>query len=247
MADLAAGLIRDGKTIDQARAAVLEKIGQRDAAAGGHLNVRGIQTVQDEVQTRFAGITEAINHRVDAKAQLTDNGRQFRSMSLMEIGREHLRAQRRQHPRHEPPGVGHRRSCTTARRQHGHQRLRQPAANSGRKRLRQGYMENTPSYARWAAAPKRAGLQDHVRGQPGRRPDLLQTSRHGEIQYGAHDRRQETYSMVTYGQIVNFTRQALINDDLRGFDRLVSAFGNSAARLENRTVYSNPHGQRRAG
>jgi hypothetical protein len=48
---------------------------------------------------------------------------------------------------------------------------------------------------------------------------------------------KEVYSMLTYGRIVSFTRQALINDDLRGFDRLVSAFGNSAARLENRTVY----------
>ena len=40
------------------------------------------------------------------------------------------------------------------------------------------------------------------------------------------------------GDATLFTRQALINDDLRGFDRLVGAFGNSAARLENRTVYA---------
>ncbi len=42
----------------------------------------------------------------------------------------------------------------------------------------------------------------------------------------------ETYAVVTHGRIVALTRQAIINDDLRGFDRLVSAFGNSARRLE---------------
>jgi hypothetical protein len=69
-------------------------------------------------------------------------------------------------------------------------------------------------------------------------PDLLQVNEHGEFKYGAMTDGKETYSMLTYGRIVSLTRQALINDDLRGFDRLVGAFGNSAARLENRTVYS---------
>jgi hypothetical protein len=49
---------------------------------------------------------------------------------------------------------------------------------------------------------------------------------------------KETYSMLTYGRVVSLTRQSLINDDLRGFDRLVGAFGNSAARLENRVAYA---------
>lgn len=38
--------------------------------------------------------------------------------------------------------------------------------------------------------------------------------------------------------MVSLTRQAIINDDLRAFERLVSAFGASSSRLENRLVYS---------
>ena len=49
---------------------------------------------------------------------------------------------------------------------------------------------------------------------------------------------RSTYSLLTFGRIVSLSRQALVNDDLRAFDRLVGAFGNSAARLENRTVYA---------
>jgi hypothetical protein len=48
----------------------------------------------------------------------------------------------------------------------------------------------------------------------------------------------ETYAEVTYGRIVSLTRQAIINDDLRAFDRLVTAYGFASRRLENRLVYS---------
>lgn len=43
---------------------------------------------------------------------------------------------------------------------------------------------------------------------------------------------------MTYGRAVSLTRQAIVNDDLRAFERLVSAFGSSSSRLENRLVYS---------
>lgn len=236
---LAAAMIRDGKTVDQARATILEEIARRDAASGGHTNVRGIQTVQDEVQTRLAGMGEAIANRVDTRSELTDNGRQYRGMSLMEIGRDHLERQ----------GVNTRGMTRMAlatqilqHRSGGSMATSDFASllqNVANKRLRQGYMENMPSYARWARrAPNAPDFKQMSVVNLAGAPDLLQTNEHGEFKYGAMTDGREVYSMLTYGRIVSFTRQALINDDLRGFDRLVSAFGNSAARLENRTVYA---------
>jgi hypothetical protein len=68
VSQLAAGLIRGGQTVEQARAAILEEIAVRDAAQGGHRNVSGsVSTVADEVETRFAGIQEAFLHRVDSR------------------------------------------------------------------------------------------------------------------------------------------------------------------------------------
>lgn len=236
---LATALIRDGKTVDQARAAVLEELAVRDAASGGHRNVRGIQTVRDEVQTRFDGIGEAIMNRVDAGSKLTDNGRLYRGMSLMELGRDHL----------ERAGVETRgmtrMQLATAILQHrsgGSMTTSDFAnllANVANKRLRRGYEENMPSYMRWARrAPNAPDFKAMSVVNLAGAPDLLRTNEHGEFKYGAMTDGKETYSMLTYGRIVSFSRQALINDDLRGFDRLVSAFGNSAARLENRTVYA---------
>jgi hypothetical protein len=236
---LAATMIREGKTVDQARAAVLDEIARRDAAAGGHTNVRGIQTVRDEVQTRMDGIGEAIQHRVDAKTKLTDNGRQFRGMSLMEIGRDHLEragVNTRGLSRMElATQILHHRSGGSM----GTSDFANLLANVANKRLRQGYEENAPSYARWARrAPNAPDFKTMTVVNLAGAPDLLRTNEHGEFKYGAMTDGKETYSMLTYGRIVSFTRQSLINDDLRGFDRLVSAFGNSAARLENRTVYA---------
>lgn len=236
---LAANMIREGKTVDQARAVVLDEIARRDAAAGGHTNVRGIQTVTDEVQTRMDGISEAIMHRVDARAKLTENGRQFRGMSLIEIGRDHLEragVNTRGLTRMElATQILHHRSGGSL----ATSDFARLLANVANKRLRQGYEENMPSYARWARrAPNAPDFKQMSVVNLAGAPDLLRTNEHGEFKYGAMTDGKEVYSMLTYGRIVSFTRQALINDDLRGFDRLVGAFGNSAARLENRTVYA---------
>ena len=236
--ELAAGFIRAGNSVDQVKGALLEKVAVRDAAAGGHTNVRGIRTERDEQDTRMRGIEEMLLHRCDARAELTDNGRQYRGMSLLEVGREYL----------ERNGVNTRGMTRMALATQflqfrsggmmGTSDFASLLANVANKRLRQGYTENMPSYARWARrAPNAPDFKQMSVVNLAGAPDLLQTNEHGEFKYGAMTDGKETYSMLTYGRIVSFTRQALINDDLRGFDRMVGAFGNSAARLENRTVY----------
>lgn len=236
---LAENLIRGGKPIADVHKDVLDELARRDAAAGGHVNAGGVFTVTDEVQTRMDGMQEALLARVWHKAPLTDNGRQFRGMSLIELGRDYL----------ESRGVSTR----------GMDRMRLAGemlrfrsggmqatsdfanllANVANKRLRMGYEENNASYQVWARrAPNAPDFKTMTVVQLGAAPDLLQTNEHGEFKYGSMTDGKETYSMLTYGRIVAFTRQAIVNDDLRAFDRLVGAFGASASRLENRTVYS---------
>jgi len=238
VAHLAAGMIRSGNTVDQARAAVLAELAVRDAAGGGHRNVGRLETVRDEMQVRMAGIEQAIMHRVAPGTQLDDNGRQYRGMSLLEIGRGFLEAQ----------GV---RTSGMDRLQLATQILHFRAgsmgssdfsslfANVANKRLRSAYDENPGTYAMWARrAPNAPDFKNMSVVQLSGAPDLLQTNEHGEFKYGKMTDGAEAYAVLTYGRIVSLTRQAIINDDLRAFERLVSAFGFAARRLENRTVYS---------
>lgn len=235
---LAAGLIRSGRSLDEARGTVLDELARRDAAAGGHTNVR-VETVRDELETRMAGIGEAMLARVDASAKLTDNGRQYRGMSLLEVGRDMLAA----------AGVNTRGmdKMTLATRMLTFRSgglntvsdFSSLMSNVANKRLRMGYEENPGTYTRWARrAPNAPDFKSISVVQMSAMPDLLQTNEHGEFKYGTLKDGAETYQLLTYGRIVSLSRQAVINDDLRAFDRMVTGFGGASARLENRMVYA---------
>ena len=239
VATLATGLIRSGGTIEAARAAVLDEISRRDLAAGGHRNVGDVRSIGSEFQTRMAGLEEAVQHRVDPRVTLTDNGRQYRGMTVLELGRQHLEAQ----------GVNtrglDRMSLATSMLQHrstgyhGTSDFAALFANVANKRLRNAYDQNAGSYAMWARrAPNAPDFKAMSVVQLSGAPDLLRTNEHGEFKYGTLTEGGETYGVITYGRVVSLSRQAIVNDDLRGFDRLVGAFGSSASRLENRTVYA---------
>jgi len=238
LTDLAPGFIIGDQTVDQVRASVLEKLAARDATAGGHQNVR-IVTTRDEFATRMAGLEQAILHRVAPRTTLDDNGRQYRGMSLLELGRDFL----------EISGVSTRGMdrLTLATRM---LTFRSPGmlttgdfstlfSNVATKRLRDAFDENPGTYALWARrAPDAPDFKNVTIAALSGAPDLLQTNEHGEFKYGTMKDGGETYGVITYGRIVSLTRQAIINDDLRAFDRLVTAFGYSARRLENRLVYA---------
>lgn len=242
---LAADLIRGAKPVAECGTAVLEELARRDAARGGHQNTR-VETVVDEQETRLRGMEEAVLSRVDPKVKLTDNGRQYRGLSLVEMGRDFLLAR----------GVSARgmskmevASAMMAYRTSDLLEFRAGSmtvsdfpslmANVANKRLRSAYDDNAGTYTIWARkAPNAPDFKNISVVQLSGAPDLLKTNEHGEFTYGTMTDGAESYAVLTYGRIVSLTRQAIVNDDLRGFDRLVAAYGNSARRLENRLVYS---------
>ena len=237
VSNLAAGLIRSGNSVDQARAAVLDQLERNSAAGGGHHNVR-VQLVGSEHETRMAGMEEAIMHRVYSRAQLTDNGRQYRGMGLLEIGREFLESvgvnTRGMDRMRLAQQILHFRSGM-----HGTSDFANIFANVANKRMRAGYEENAGTYTQWARrAPNAPDFKNISIVQLSAAPNLLQTNEHGEFKYGTMQDGGDSYKLVTFGRMVSLSRQAIVNDDLRAFERLVTAFGASSSRLENRLVYS---------
>ncbi len=236
---MAADLIRGGKSLADAGLAILEERAKADAHSGGHLNATKVETRGDEQETQLRGLEEALLHRVDPKAPLTDNGRQYRGMSLLEMGREYL----------ESRGVSTRgmERMTLAQKilhhrsggMHTTSDFGSILANVGNKRLRMGYEENPGTYKRWARrAPNLPDFKSMSVTQISAMPDLLKVNEHGEFKYGSMSDGATSYALLTYGRIVSLSRQAIVNDDLRAFDRALSAFGGSAMRLENRTAYA---------
>lgn len=237
---LAADLIRNGTDVSAARAAVLDHLARQDQAAGGHRNAAPrIETVRDQAETRLAGIRGAITHRLDPRAQLDDNARQFRGMSLMEIGRDMLEAAGISTRGMDRVTLAQRAMNFRSGGMHTTSDFSSIFANVANNRLRGAYDNNPGTYRVWARrAPNAPDTKNIQVSQISGAPDLLPVNEHGEFTYGTLKDGNTTYKVAKYGRIVALTEEAFINDDMRAFDRLLTAFGDSAARLENGLVYA---------
>lgn len=234
---LAEGLIRSGADLQHAKDTILNAIAQRDAASGGHQNSR-IETVRDETDVRMRGMEDALLSRLLPSHKLDDNARQFRHLSLLEMGREHL-----EHNGISTRGMDKMRIAgqmlqVRAAGMHTTSDFGFLFSNVAHRRLSAVYAEYPSTYQQWARqAPSLSDFKPLSVVSMGSGPDLLKINEHGEYKYGTFGESAEQYQLATYGRIVAMTRQAIINDDLRGFDRLIASFGSSARRLENRLVY----------
>lgn len=191
-----------------------------------------------QIEKRTQGMVDALHHRIDPRAPVTQEGALYRSMSLIEMAREFFEMHglnTRGMSRFEV--AGHALQVRNGGMM-GSGDFTSLLANVASKRMRDAYQENPGTYTLWARrAPDAVDFKPIQTVQLSGAPDLLRTNEHGEFQYGQMQDGGETYSVLTYGRIVSLSRQAMVNDDLRGFDRLIQAFAASARRLENRVVY----------
>lgn len=224
--DLAGDLVAGGHGVDAARARIMDKLAERDAGR----NPPRVETLVDETETRREAVENAILHRANpGRVKLTEAGRQFRGMSLLDIGRELL----------EKAGVSTRGMDKLALAQRALSSSDFPyvLANVANKTLRAGY-EAAPQtfkpFCKQATAPDFKAIQ---RTQIGDAPQLKKVNEAGEFTYGSIGEGKETYQLATYGRIIAVTRQTLINDDLAAFADLPAKFGRAAANLESDIVW----------
>ena len=223
-------LIAKDTSADEARRLAIAKAAERSndtiKPPMGH-----IETLVDEVETRRAGVEEALLHRYNpAQHKLSDNGKRFSGLSLIEIGRE-LLTQRGVDIR----GMSRDQIATRAMLTTGD--FPYILANVANKTLRQAY-EAAPQtfkpFTRMVTAPD---FKTIARTALGDSPTLEKVNEHGEYKYGSVSEARETYAIASYGKIVALTRPTLINDDLSAFTRLPEMFGRAAADLESDTVW----------
>lgn len=229
--DLRAKLVDGGMTVDAARQAVMEAIAARDAGGTApRLPFAQNVTLSDETDVRRAAVENAILHRASpGTVKLDEPGRQYRGLSLLEIGRDLL----------EKAGVNTRGLDRLSLAQRALSTSDFPAilANVANKTLRDGY-EMAPQtfkpFSRQTSAPDFKSIQRTAFGDA---PALKRVNEHGEFTVGTIGEGKETYQLATYGRIVAITRQTIINDDLDAFARLPANFGVAAANLESDIVW----------
>lgn len=104
--------------------------------------------------------------------------------------------------------------------------------------LRAGYQSAAATHAVWTAEREVADFRPQTLAMLSEAPSLTQVEEGAEYTYGSFRESAESFTIKTYGKIVRFTRQALINDDLSALTNVPNAQGAAARRLEADLVYA---------
>lgn len=226
-------MVARGITLDAARQEVINKMARSDENT--NTSSRISSGALDESVTKREAIESALLHRSNPANELTDAGREFRGMSLIEICRDI---------------VGYRESKGLSKREIAYRALHSSSdfpeilANIANKTLRQGYMDTKRSFVPFCRQGTLPDFKAAKRIALSNASSLEEVVEGGEYKRGTFTEGAETIQLSTYGKIVGITRQMIINDDLDAFTRVPQKMAATSARLENRMVYdiitSNP-------
>lgn len=237
--------VRLGTDVAEFRTLLLDKLAARTDNNGPRISTVTMGITDQE--KRGAAIQEALVHRYDQTQPLTDAGREFRGLSLLEMGRDFLEAsgvRTRGMSRMDLAGA-----ILTRRADDGPQirgaggmmttsDFTNVLANVANKTLRQGYEAAGQTFRPFVRVVTVPDFKQVSRVQLGEAPQLEKVAEHGEFRRGKIGDAAEKYSIATYGKVVAITRQVIINDDLSAFTRVPRSFGVAAANLESDLVWA---------
>lgn len=223
-------LIERGITVEAASAALIDALAERSASQP-ETRSQQVTVVEDErvVSEILTAAVDAITARCVPGQMLSDAGKRFGGMSMVRLCEDLLTLRGVNCRGMSPEQIAVRALSTSD--------LPAILANVMNKTLRAGY-ENAPrtfvGVFRQASASDFKTIQ---RTQLSGAPSLEEVSENGEFKYGKLSDSKESYALKTYGKILPFTRQTIINDDLDAISRVPSLFGRAAADLESDTVW----------
>lgn len=232
--EFATKLVTDGTEISAARKAIIAERAKNEPTTRS-----AVEVITNEGEHVQRGMLEALLHRSNgSRNKLTDLGRQFRGMSLIDMVRTCL----------ENSGVNVRgMSKDEMVRKSFELRLRagmhsssdfpQLLENLVNKTLRDSYRASPNVYAPLVREVTAPDFKQVSRVQLGDAPDLDLLPEGMEIQAGKVGQGYEKYSLETYAKMVRISRKAIVNDDLDAFTRLPENFGRRAAQKEGDLVW----------
>jgi len=219
--------IKEGKSVDDVRSAILAKIKTERQALPGN-----VQVVASETEKIRAAAVDGLLLRggmnVEKPAEGANN---FRGMKMRDLAIECL----------EREGVSnaHRLSDDDLFR-----RAVSPDSqfvsivdNTVKKSMATAYKAAEPTYDKWCGKGSNSDFKEAAHYQLSEGGDLVQLSQSGEIKFDEPTDNKVTKQVLTYARGFGFTRQALINDDLGVLTKVPAAYVRAAIRGRNKLVY----------
>lgn len=222
---------KPGKSIEEARAAVLDKLAAKSDDTPIRSGFGDVVTTSDETVNRRAFVVNALMHRASPGAvKLEEGARQFAGYTLRELAR--LELERRGI---RTAGMSINQICE--RTFQGASDLPSIVLDAANKSLRAAYEASPRTFVRWCNRGTAPDFKNINRIQLSGAPSLLHVQSGGEFKRGNVSDGKESYALLTYGRILGINRQTIINDDMGAFTRLPALAARAAADLESDTVY----------
>ena len=245
--DIEAALTGD-TTVDAFRSRAFDFMAERAEQTTTDARARARIVGATDEEKRGAAIENALLHRFSpGQNELSEHGREYRGMTLLEMGCDMLEAHGvrvRGMSKHEraaamlemrAASVGD--FSVRSGGMHSTADFANVLANVANKTLRAGYQAAPQTFRPLVRVVTLPDFKAVSRVQLGEAPKLEKVNEHGEFKRGKMGDAAERYQLATYGKVVAITRQVLINDDLDAFTRIPRSFGVAAANLESDLVW----------
>jgi hypothetical protein len=233
----AAEFIRAGHSVETVRGLILDDMATRDAAAGGNLN--RVQAGEDEADKFRNAAAESLLARAMVVNPTTrsryavDGANPARGMSLRELGRHCLTR------------IGVRTDGLSALEMIG-RAFTQGTSDfpvlleiAMHKALQAGYAVAPDTWQRFCARGQVSDFRAHNRYRVGSLGNLDALTELGEFKNKSiPDGEKASITAGTKGNIINLSRQAIINDDLGAFIGAATMLGRAASRTVEADVYA---------
>jgi len=218
-------------TPDAAGAKLLAHLGKDTTPVAGH-----ISTVMDEADKRRSGIVDALMARAGvatAEQRKTVSGSPFRSMTLLDVARASLKA-----AGVKTDGMDKMQIVASAFTQ-GTSDFPILLETTMHKTLQTAYAVQPDTWSRFCARGSVSDFRAHNRYRVGSLGNLELVNELGEFNNKSiPDGEKAAITANTKGNIINLSRQAIVNDDLQAFVGLANALGRAARRTVEADVYT---------
>lgn len=216
-------LIDREASVEEARSAALDELkrNRRPGIQTRATNVRPVENPRELV--RHMG--EAMYARTDPSHNLSERAREFYGMTTLDVARDCL-------TRAGETVTGMSSSALITRALQTTSDYPAIFADTVNRTLMASYQA---APATLKAVSKKSTARDFRRKtkiQLGEAPTLEKVNQHGEFKSGSMAEAKESYKIDTFGRIVGFTRQALINDDLGALTDPAAKLGQAASEFE---------------
>lgn len=240
---LADKLIKDGTSLDAARAAVLTKLAEKDEQTQTRTQTR-VQFGEDEWQKSVRGMSDwlvtkaGVRNLVETHTKDKVEPGEFRGMTLLDMAREVLeRSGERTRGMDKMTLVG---KALTHRSggYHAASDFGVLLENTMHKVLLAAYATTPDTWSRFCATGTVSDFRAHNRYRQGTFGRLDKLTENGEFKNKAiPDGAKETITASTRGNIIALSRQSIINDDMGAFTTLATRFGRAAKLSVEMDVY----------